>query len=288
MLLGLVVLGAIIASGYVLSAPAPRSVGVPPADIHAEDVKFPSQSGSLLHGWIVPGMPGHGVVILLHGVRADRRSQINRLRLLERAGYTALAFDFQAHGESPGHRITFGHLEGLDAAAAVAYARRRFPGERIGVIGESLGGAAVLLAPRPLPVDAIVLESVYDDIDHALCRRLEAYLGKVGCLLTPLYTALMPVVVGVHASELRPIDHIGSIAAPVLVLAGAADDRTTISEAKNLFAHAPQPKDFWAVGGAGHIDLLNYAPDDYERHVMPFLAKYLCNLCGSDHQQRVR
>jgi alpha-beta hydrolase superfamily lysophospholipase len=265
----------VIASGYALSAPVQHAVGAPPPDIKAQNVQFPSTSGSLLHGWIARGVPGQGVVILMHGVHADRRSQLNRMRLLLRAEYSVLAFDFQAHGESLGHRITFGHLEGLDAEAAVRFAKQQFPGERVGVIGQSLGGAAMLLAPRPLPVDAMILESVYPDIDHALCHRFEVYLGRAGCLLTPIYTALMPAVIGVRPSELRPIDRIGTVTAPVLVIAGAADNRTTLAESKDLFAHAKAPKEFWGVSGAGHVDILKYDAAAYARHVMPFLAKYL-------------
>ena len=267
-------LGVVVASGYTLSAPAQRAIGPPPADIRAESVAFTSESGSLLHGWVTRGRPGEGVIILLHGVHADRTSQINRLRFFVRAGYTVLTFDFQAHGESQGRLITFGHIEALDAVAAVNFARQAFPGEAIGVVGQSLGGAAVLLAPQPLPVDAIVLESVYPDIENALRDRFRVYLGRTGDLLTPLYLALMPAVIGVRPSELRPIDHIAAVRAPILMLAGTDDDRTTIAEARDLFSHAPEPKEFWAVDGAGHVDLFHYAPADYERHVLPFLAKY--------------
>jgi alpha-beta hydrolase superfamily lysophospholipase len=215
------------------------------------------------------------VVILLHGVRADRRSQVERLRLLKKSGYTVLAFDFQAHGESPGKHITFGRLEGMDARAAVDYVQQKFPGERIGMVGQSLGGAAVLLAPQPLPVDAIVVEAVFPDIDAALRNRLALFIGPLARLLTPFYTALMPWVIGVNASDLRPIDQIGKIKIPVLVLAGAADTRTTLEESKDLFAHAHRPKAFHAFSRAGHVDLLNYAPEEYAGQVLPFLARHL-------------
>ena len=42
-------------------------------------------------------------------------------------------------------------------AAAVAFVRARLPGERVGAIGVSLGGAAALLGPAPLAVDALVV-----------------------------------------------------------------------------------------------------------------------------------
>ncbi len=35
------------------------------------------------------------------------------------------------------------------------------------------------------------------------------------------------------------------------------------------------PKSFWAVEGAGHVDLEAYAPDDYRQRVFPFLIARL-------------
>src|SRR5439155_11809470 len=92
--------------------------------------------------------------------------------LVKAEGFSVLLFDFQAHGESTGARITFGHREGQDAAAAIAYMRARLAGERVGAIGSSLGGAAALLAPKPLEIDALVLESVYSDIRSATENRI--------------------------------------------------------------------------------------------------------------------
>src|SRR4029453_18026727 len=100
-------------------------------------------SGSLLHGWFVPGH--HGAVVLMHGLHASRRSQLSRARLLHDAGYSVLLFDFQAHGESPGNYITFGYLESRDARAAVDYVRRRLPEQKVAVIGQSMGGALLSL-----------------------------------------------------------------------------------------------------------------------------------------------
>ena len=157
---------------------------------------------------------------------------VQRARVLHQHGFAILLFDLQAHGESSGGRITFGRLEGLDAAAAVRFVRGRLPGERVGVIGVSLGGAAAVLGPESLRVDALVLESVYPSIDAALANRLRAGLGSVaGPLLTPLlapaFKLLLPPVLGVTPAELRPVDRIREVRAPVLVASGDADDRTT-------------------------------------------------------------
>jgi uncharacterized protein len=275
---GLVV--AVIAFGVFMSRAAPAVIGAPPTDLHAENVAISSASGATLHGWFIAGEPGGGAVVLMHGVRSDRRSMVARARLLNAEGFSVLLFDFQAHGESAGARITFGQREGMDASAAVASMRRRLPAERVGAIGTSLGGAAALLGPGPLPVDALVLESVYPDIEAAVADRIRSVLGPfLGAILAAplaeLFERLLPPVLQIDPAKLRPINHIAEVTAPVLVASGQRDDHTTIAEATALFDRARNPKMFWAVPGAGHVDLESYAPQEYRRHVLPFLVNSL-------------
>ena len=279
LLLGVGLCGSVAAVGLALSAPHRSFVGPPPADLAgAETVAIPSASGSLLQGWWLPGE--HGAVVLMHGIRGNRLGMLRRAQILHEHGFSVLLFDLQAHGESTGTRITFGRLEGLDAASAVGFVRSHAPGERVGVIGFSLGGAAALLGPGPLQVDALVLEAVFPTIEAALTDRLRVAFGPVlgvaiPPLLAPVFEAVLPPVLGVTPADLRPIDRIAGVAAPVLVVSGTADDHTPLAEAEALFARAPQPKQFWPVQGAGHEDLEQFAPDAYWRVVMPFLEANL-------------
>ncbi len=218
-------------------------VGPPPAELGAEIVTIASPSGSELKAWFVAGRPGGGGVVLLHGVKGNRLDMLRRARLFKAAGFAVLLFDFQAHGESSGTRITFGRLEGLDAAAAVAFVRGRAPGERIGAVGSSLGGAAAVLGPRPLPVDALVLESVYSEIGTAIANRIRVVLGPVlgGAVARPtawLFEVVLPPFLGMRPAELRPIDHMADITAPLLMATGTLDDRTAMAETMAMFARA--------------------------------------------------
>jgi uncharacterized protein len=270
----------VLVVGLALSAPASAIIGPPPADLRAETVTIASTSGATLRGWFLAGRPGGGVVVLMHGVHSNRLSMLRRARLLSANGFSVLLFDFQAHGESTGTRITFGRLEAEDARCAVAFVRQVLPQERIGAIGTSLGGAATLLGARPLAVNALVLESVYSDIKPAIVHRIGAVVSaSVGKIIAPplefLFEPLLPPILGVTASDLRPIDHIAALAAPVLVASGTRDDRTTIAEASAMFDRTKHPKTFWAVAGARHVDLEVYAPDDYRGHVLPFLKATL-------------
>ena len=270
----------VVAIGLMASAPAPAAIGAPPDDLGAEPVEFPSASGATIKGWFIAGRPGGGAGVLLHGVRGNRVQMLRRARLLKSAGFAVLLFDFQAHGESAGQRITFGALEARDATAAVAFVRARLPGEKVGAIGTSLGGAAALLGTTPLAVDALVLEAVYPDIGSATANRISAVLGEpLGAIVSKpvarLFELLVAPILGVASSDLRPIDRVGDVVAPVMIVGGAIDPLTTLSETRALFARARDPKSFWMVDGAGHYDFESYAPAEYRARVLSFLTRAL-------------
>ena len=261
--------------GSVLVSPANQPIGNPPANLKIETVEFPSASGALIHGWFVAGDPGRGAVILLHGVHANRRVMLGRADFLSRAGYAVLLFDFQGHGESLGTNITFGYLESRDATAAVEFIRQKIPGEKIGVIGVSLGAASALLAEPPLPVNALVLESSFPTIYQATEDRMRERFGFLGRLATPLLTCQLRPRLGLGLDDLRPIEHAGKISTPKFFIAGTTDKLTTIEESKALFAVAAEPKQCWWLDGAAHVDMHAFARAEYERRVGEFLAQHL-------------
>ncbi len=275
-LLGLLIVWII---GGALCVPHNRPVTAP-ADFSVEAIIFPSTSGTTIHGWIAQpaGVTNRGVIILQHGVRTDRSTMLGRARLLTRAGYAVLLFDFQAHGESPGRVITFGWLESRDSQAAVRYVKTRFPGQPVGLVGVSMGAAAAALANPPLDVQAMVLEMMYPDLVTATKDRIQMRLGAPARLLSPLLTGQVKLRTGCTPDDLRPIDHVGSLTMPKLFLAGTADRETHFAEAQAIFARAAEPKQFAAFTGARHQDLYKFAPDQYQKLVLDFFNTHLNSL----------
>jgi fermentation-respiration switch protein FrsA (DUF1100 family) len=274
-LLLIVSIATILIAGSALSAPAPQHVGDLPDNLNGRSVEFQSNSGSTIHGWYIPGQRGAGAIVLMHGVRSNRLSMVERARFLSHEGYSVLLFDFQAHGESPGDHITFGYLESEDAKAAIDFVRNAAPGERIGVIGESMGGAASLLANPPLTVNSMVIEMVYPTINDAVADRLTAHLGPWARVLSPLLLVQLKLRLGISADNLRPIDHVGKLTMPKLFIAGANDQHTTLAESRKIFEMASEPKEFWVVPGAAHVDLHNASRVEYEQRVVDFFKRTL-------------
>lgn len=274
---------AVIGAGEVLCHPARRAVGEAPADLQARSLRLPYGQGKgqgegqseTLSAWMLPGQPGRGAVLLLHGVRADRREMLGRARFLHQQGYAVLLPDLPAHGESSGEAISYGLREAEGVCAAMAWLRQELPNEKIGVIGVSLGAASFVLAQAQPAPDAVVLESMFPTITEAVRDRLRLYLGAPGPALAPLLLWQLPLRLSISPSQLQPIDRMGALNAPLLVAAGTADQHTPVAETQRIFDAAAAPKQLWLVPGAAHVDLHAHAPRDYETLVGSFLARHL-------------
>ncbi len=263
-----------------------KQVGPPPARLDgAETISFTATDGIRLSGWWLQGKSAeHGTVVLVHGIGANRLSQVRRAQTLHRDGFSVLLFDLRAHGDSQGTHIGFGLTEARDVDAALGFARRRNPGGRLGVIAISLGGAATLLGAEPPRMEALVLESVFPDIRPAIDTRIAAtlrpWLGdtlahRCAPFLGRIFERLLPILIGVNHRALRPARQIGKLDMPVLIAAGTIDPFTTTADTQALFECANEPKSLWWADGAEHADLERFDPEAYWNTVLPFLHRHL-------------
>ena len=99
--------------------------------------------------------------------------------------------------------------------------------------------------------------------------------GGLGRLLTPLLTLQLRPRLGIGLEALRPIEHAKTLTVPKFFLSGSADHLTTAQEARDLFAAAAAPKEFWLVANAAHVDLHAFARAEYEQRVLGFLGQHL-------------
>lgn len=265
--------GALYVAGTRLTTPAYRSAGVPDPDLFATDVLIPNGQGYVA-GWVARGS-GSGAVLLLHAVRSNRRQMLPRALFLNRLGYTVLLIDLPAHGESLGDHITFGAHEADGVRVALAWLRRNLPGQKIGVIGSSLGAAAAVLARPGSSIDALVVEAMYPTIEDATGDHMAVHAGPPGHWVAPLLLAQMEWRIGVSAQQLRPIAAMQALACPVFVIGGLKDKHTPPDETRRIFAAAHEPKQLWMVEGAAHVDLHKFAGAEYEQRVGAFLEANL-------------
>jgi fermentation-respiration switch protein FrsA (DUF1100 family) len=119
------------------------------------------------------------------------------------------------------------------------------------------------------------LEAVYPTLEQAVSNRLMMRLGGWADVLTPLLTKQLKPRLGFSADNLRPLDRVGQVVAPKLFIVGEKDIHTTLEESRQLFAAAREPKELWVIAGAPHGNFYTFAPQEYERRVLPFFERHL-------------
>jgi fermentation-respiration switch protein FrsA (DUF1100 family) len=253
----------------------PSEIFPPPDSLPIQKVSFKSQSGALIHAWYLKGKDELGGVLLLHGIQSNRMQMQSRAQFLYQAGYSVLLLDFQAHGESLANYATFGYLEALDADAGYDFLHKKLYQKSIGVIGFSLGGAAILLGNVAKKAKALVLESVYPTIDEAISNRLLKRFGRFNHTISQILLWQIKPRLGFDAIQLRPIEYTQKIAGSTLVIVGEKDKLVTFKESKRFYSSIKANKSFWSLPNAGHSNFHHLYPKKYEDKIITFFRKHL-------------
>lgn len=248
----LVGLAALSGCTHLLFHPMAEHVNDPNAlGIKARDVYFPSD-GLRLHGWLLPArqMPAKGGVLFLHGNAENISTHLASVWWLPTHGYHVFLFDYRGYGWSEG-RPTLDRVQ-RDAEAALATLRVQpeVQGLPLAVFGQSLGGAlAIRLLADPQRQDGVAA-LIVEGVPTSFRARAREVLGD-WWLTWALQWPLSLTISDAYA----PLAAIGEVApVPLLIVHGEEDTIIPISHGEALFAAAQEPKTFWRIAGARHIN----------------------------------
>jgi pimeloyl-ACP methyl ester carboxylesterase len=204
----------------------------------------PTADGLVLDAWHAPATgPARGVTVLvLPGNAGSRADRVPLAEALTAEGLDVVLLDYRGYGGNPGSPSE----EGLAADARAAHRHltedRGVDPQRLVVLGESIGGAVATRLAQERPVRAVVLRSPFTELAD-VAARVYPFL-PVRALLRDRF----PLVTMV-----------GSVAAPVTVVAGAADEIVPVEQSRAVAAAAGSTA--VEVPGARHNDPgLAYGP----------------------------
>ena len=224
------------------------------------EVELVTSDGLRLLAWYVPPPQGGPVLLYFHGNGGNLANRTARLVGFAEAGLGVLMPEYRGYGGNKGEPTETGLY--ADAAAAMDFLRAQGVGtERIVVYGESLGTGVATHIAADLRVAALVLEAPYTSI-AAMAARQFPFL-PVSLMLKDRFDSL---------------SRIAKVRAPLLVLQGERDAVVPPALGRELFAAAPEPKEFWSVPDGGHNDLFRFGAADavfgfLHRHVPAFTAR---------------
>lgn len=253
---------------------SPEAAGLP----GAQEVAFTTSDGATLNAWYLPPPNDMGaVVVFAHGLGGNRTSLAGQAAIAVRLSYGALLFDLRNHGDSGGTQTTLGYYEPLDVQAAVAFLGEQ-PGvnpRQVVLVGESLGGAAVLMAMPQLPdVAGVVIESTFSTVQENIEEGVERLTGLPPFPFAPMLFFFGEWETGVPLSTVRPIDSVAAISPrPVMFMHGDADGLFDVANSERLLAAASEPKQLVVFPGAEHGGLHVQDPARFEEAFTAFLAQ---------------
>jgi uncharacterized protein len=202
-----------------------------------EDLRLTTADGERLVAWYFPPKGGRPLIVYFHGNGGALVDRIPRFRMLTARGYGLLAVSYRGYGGSTGSPTQSGLMQDGEAAYREARARG-YDGNRIVLMGASLGtGVAIALAAKH-EAAALVLESPY----------LSAL--DVACAHYPIFP-----VSWLMLDQFRSDLAIHDVHVPVLMVHGEDDDVIPLNSAKRLFELANEPKTFVSVPGGNHLVL---------------------------------
>lgn len=248
---------------------SPSDLGIP-----FEEVRFTTQDGITLRGWLVPAeRETRAAVILMHGFGGNRLPDLVEFVPWLRTRYHVLQFDFRGHGVSGDAPISLRALERYDVPAAVRLMESRGLGP-IALMGISMGAAVAILAAPDLPVAAVVADAAFAELRHPVAgrMRLDRYpLPGLGSRLIVAASTLRA-----KARVVDPVQRVGRIAPRgLLLIAPREDELIDYRQSLKLFRAAGQPKELYLVEGADHPSAHAVGGLEYERRVLQFLGRHL-------------
>jgi dipeptidyl aminopeptidase/acylaminoacyl peptidase len=251
-----------------------------------EDVRFPSRDPRItVAAWYVPGSRGTAgpAVVLVHGLGGCRRRPEVLLPagMLHRHDVSVLLIDMRDHGDSTYEdgRHAGGTEEYQEVLGGWDWLRGRgFSEARIGLFGESLGAATVMIAAGQEPrVAAVWEDSGYADISEAVAAELDR--NGYPTFLAGSAVLAARLVSGDDLATLSPADAARRLGRrPVFITHGTADTRLRVQYAGDLAGDVRQgggSVEPWIVPGAGHVRAAVLHPAEYERRLVEFFAHAL-------------
>ena len=221
----------------------------------AQDVWLLTSDGLRLHSWWVEAPGNRLVTLFLHGNGSNLAHSPGHLREISAAGSAVLILDYRGYGKSPGRPTERGLYRDADAGYDRLIGMGYAPGQIV-VHGESLGSAVAVDLARRRPCAGLILECPFTSFSE-IAGMIVPWVGRL------------------FASGFNTKRKIAGVHAPVLIVHGDRDPTIPHAMGRAVFDAANQPKSFWTVEGATHVDLVETAGPLYGARLRAFYASIL-------------
>ncbi|MBK7582972.1 MAG: alpha/beta fold hydrolase [Myxococcales bacterium] len=216
-----------------------------------------------LSTWLVePRGAVQGTIVVLHGVRLDKRSMVPVAETLVDAGYRVVLVDLRGHGHSAGRYLSYGIREARDISGLLdALEARGIQLGPVGLHGFSYGAATALeVAALDSRVRAVVSVSSFSSL-RVVARdyvrwQLPALQPAVPDVWLDSAVDLGARWAGFDADAAAPAAAAARSHAPLLIIHGSDDPQVSVESARSIDRAAAGYAQLMLLPGETHASVL--------------------------------
>lgn len=248
-------------------------------ELNSQGIYMNSDGGLSLHGLFVKNKnDSHRYAIVCHGYSSKAVHMSYFAKMLYDRGFSVLAPDARAHGESDGNVRGMGYLEKRDIISWIHHIEQTDPLAEILLYGISMGGATVLFTSGegdlPSSVKAIISDCAYTDVYSEIANTVKGIVPLPAFPLVDSASLVCKIRGGYSFREASCVEAVKRSTTPTLFIHGSADTFVPFSMLDELYSSASCEKDILVIEGATHARSATHNPEMYWGKVEEFTGKY--------------
>ena len=214
-------------------------------------------------------------VLICHGITSNYEGSKKYAQIFLKLGYSVMIYDHRNHGYNKAMHTSLGYFEKFDAKACIDYIFHVFKTDKVGVMGESMGGA---IAMQLAAIDDRLTFCI-EDCGFSNAHKLIKYRARLDhnfiisqwTFFTNIYLKLFYKW---QFKDVSVINSIHAIKCPMMFIHGADDDYVPFEMVHELYDAFDKEKEIYIVKGAKHAMALKTDPKAYFNAIKNFLIKY--------------
>ena len=248
-------------------------------ELNSQGIYMNTDGGLSLHGLFVKNKnDSHRYAIVCHGYSSKAVHMSYFAKMLYDRGFSVLAPDARAHGESDGNIRGMGYLEKRDIISWIHHIEQTDPLAEILLYGISMGGATVLFTSGegdlPSSVKAIISDCAYTDVYSEIANTVKGIVPLPAFPLVDSASLVCKIRGGYSFREASVIEAVKESTTPTLFIHGSADTFVPFSMLDELYSSASCEKDILVIEGATHARSATHNPEVYWGKVEEFVERY--------------
>jgi hypothetical protein len=225
-----------------------------------KEAKFMTSDNINIHGWYIENKKNE-TIVFVHGVDSNKADgyKLELMKDIYDMGYSMLAFDLRAHGDSGGKNLGLTYFERADLIASLKYLKEIQNIKEVILYGTSYGGTLVLSnsdLSNDVQIKGIVADSPFYDLPQLVAGEVSSRTFLPKSVASTLKFGIIESIkhmYGISAPKIIDrIQNINNFSSPVLLFHCIPDDRIPIKHSQDISKFLPANSQYFEFDYCDH------------------------------------